>query len=282
LEYLVEDYNLLSAGELEYCLAHRGRFPDRSMVLMFDGGYGELLNTIQPVLDRLCAPAVAFIPTAGMVERRLRWYDELENLLIAAGASGDCELPLEDGVLTVSLHSNSERFTAYGRLLSLLSQKSPVEQYEILDQLTAALTVHDGESDNHSSLQAHQVSQLGQSGSLCIGGSTHHHADPDTLIPRQQWLEIGKNKEILEEVLRAPIRYFACPFWALHGPSAASVEMLWKLGFTHGFYNTPESMVVYTKSDHVTIPRVRAPDGAALCLHRQLARAQWACVQSKV
>jgi peptidoglycan/xylan/chitin deacetylase (PgdA/CDA1 family) len=267
MEYLAEDYNVLSADELEYRLTRGKSFLPRSVILMFDGGYADLLCTVKGVLDRLSLPATAFVPTAGLLEKGLRWYDELEDLLIAERGSGECELIVDDEVLNVSAHTHYERFVAYNRLISLLSRKSPAEQREILSQLAGALNPCEGEADNHPVLDAQQLRQLGPIRLAC---STHHHVDPDTLSPQEQMLEIGKDKEILEEITGRQINHFSWPFWAIHGPFPTSADVLWELGFSVGFRNMPGSAVVCTKSDQFVLPRVRVCDTSPVGLHRQL------------
>jgi len=270
MEYLAENYNVLSVDELEYRLTRGKRFPPRSVVLMFDGGYADLLRTVQDVLERLSLPAMAFVPTINLLEGAPRWYDALEDLLIAHQASGECELVVDNEALSLSLYNPYERFAAYVRIISLLSRRSPAEQREVIDQITDALSPCEGEADSHAALDAQQLQQLGEAGCICIGGSTHHHVDPDTLAPHEQLLEIGKNKEILEEILDKQVERFSCPFWAVHDPFTASVDLLWELGFTLGFCNTPGSMTVYTRSAQFTLPRVCASDRSALALHQRL------------
>jgi len=282
MEYLAENYNVLSVDELEYLLTRGRAFPWRSVVLMFDGGYTDLLYTVQDVLDRLSLPATAFVPTAHLLERKPRWYDELEDLLIAHRPSGELELVVDDEVLCLSLHDHHKRFAAYDRLVSLLSRRSPAQQQEILDQITEVLIPCEGEADNHAGLTAQDIKRLDEHGCICIEGSTHHHVDPDTLSPWEQSLEIGQNKEILEEIIGRRIVSFSCPFWATHDPPAASVDLLWKLGFTSGFYNNPGSMTVCTKSARVTLPRIGACDRSALALHQRLAVAGLPSARSRV
>ena len=282
MEYLAENYNVLSADGLAHRLTRGKAFPRRSVVLMFDGGYTDLLYTVQGVLDRLSLPAMAFVPTAHLLERRPRWYDELEDLLITHRTSGECGLVIDDEVLRLSLHNRYERFAAYDRLVSLLSRRTPVQQQEILDQIAEALPSCEGETDNHAALGAQDLKRLDEGGCVCVEGSTHHHVDPDTLNPWEQSLEIGKNKEILEEVLGRRITSFSCPFWAAHDPSAASVDVLWKLGFSLGFYSNPGSMTLYTRSTQVTLPRVRVCDRSALALHQQVAVAGRPSIRSGV
>lgn len=282
MEYLAENYHVLSADELEYCLTRGKTFPRRSVVLMFDGGYADLLYTVQEVLDRLSLPAMAFVPTASVLEGKPRWYDELEDLLIANPASGECELVIDDEVVNLPLHSHYDRFVAYSRLVSLLSRRSPAQQQEVLDQITEASRPWEGEADSHAALDARQLNRLEEGGRVRIGGSTHHHVDPDTLTPQEQSLEIGENKEILEEILGRRITHFSCPFWAVREPYTTSVDLLWELGFTLGFCNTPGFMSVYTKSAQFTFPRVCTCDRSALTLHQRLAVAGWASVRSGV
>jgi hypothetical protein len=223
---------------------------------------------------------MAFVPSVNLLERAPRWYDALEDLLIAHQASGECELVVDDEVLSLSLYSPYERFAAYIRIISLLSRKSPSEQREVMDQITDALSSCEGETDSHAALDAQQLRRLGEAGCVCIGGATHHHVDPDTLAPHEQLLEIGKNKEILEEILGKRIERFSCPFWAVHGSSLASADVLWELGFTLGFSNNRGSTTIYTKSDQFTLPRVSACDKSPLGLHQGLVAAGWPAMRS--
>ncbi|MDI6451847.1 polysaccharide deacetylase family protein, partial [Anaerobaca lacustris] len=248
MEYLAENCNVLSAEGLAYRLTRGEPFPRRSVVLMFDGGYADLLYTAQDVLRRLSLPAVAFVPTAHLLERRPRWYDELEDLLIAHRVTGQCELIVDHDVLRLSLHSSRDRFAAYTRLVSLLSRKSPLHQQDVLQQITRALSPDEGEADSHAVLDAQQLKRMDEGGDMCIGSSTHHHVDPDTLPPWERLQEIARNKEVLEEILGRSIPFFSCPFWAIHDPPFESMALLWKLGFSFAFCNTPGSMTLYTKS----------------------------------
>lgn len=282
MEYLAENYNVLSADDLVYRLTKGAPFPRRSVILMFDGGYADLLYTVQGVLDRLSLSALAFVPTATVLKKGLRWYDTLENLLLPDGVCGECELVIDDEVLSLSLYDRYERFVAYTQLVSLLSRKSPAQQRAILNQIEQALPPCEGEVDGHTSLDAQELKHLDEEGNIRLGSSTHHHVDPDTLTPWERSLEIGKNKEVLEEVLGRRITFFSNPFWAIHDPSAGSMDLLWKLGFTFAYYNTSRSMTLCTKSARLTLPRITVGDVSALALHQQLALAGWPSTRSEV
>ena len=97
VEYLAEHFHILSVDEMAAHLMDKEPFRGPSVVLTFDGGYAELLYTVQGILKQFGACATAFIPSVGMLDRGPMWYDQLEDLLVAGQACGELELFI-DGV----------------------------------------------------------------------------------------------------------------------------------------------------------------------------------------
>ncbi len=177
MEYLAENYRVLSPEYLEYCLVRGRPFPNRSVALMFDGGYAELLYTVDEVLAQFDLSAIAFVPSSHLLEKRSRWYDELEELLIA-GSSGDlADLVIDGNPVELCLRTQYDRLEAYGYLLQRLATMSPPQQREVLDQLIRAIGQTGGQFDDHRMLDAEELQRLESSGRIRIAGTTHHHVD---------------------------------------------------------------------------------------------------------
>lgn len=272
MEYLAENYRVLSPEYLEYCLVRGRPFPNRSVALMFDGGYAELLYTVDEVLAQFDLSAIAFVPSSHLLEKRSRWYDELEELLIA-GSSGDlADLVIDGNPVELCLRTQYDRLEAYGYLLQRLATMSPPQQREVLDQLIRAIGQTGGQFDDHRMLDAEELQRLESSGRIRIAGTTHHHVDPYCLSVEVQRSELQQNKAILEEVLHHPIRWFSSPFWSIQDDVTAPVDCLGPMGFAAVFSSSSGTMVAWTKAGRRALPKATPCDRDLLRFHQMVSR----------
>ena len=270
IEYLAENYHVISSEEMEYHLVHKRPFPERSIVLTFDGGYADLLYTVHEVLKRFELSATAFVPTASIIERKPHWYDELEDLLIANQSPGELEVVIDGELYFYPLRNQHERLIAYDWLSSLLSEASPPEQREILDQIVETLGYGDGECDSHNTLTAQEVRYLEEEGLFRVGATTHDHVSLNALTETEKAVQIRKNKEILEEITGHPITCFCPPRWSVASPADTDINLFRELGFDFVLSNCPGGVSVWTRSGRQQFPRIAVTDGHLFRFHKSL------------
>jgi peptidoglycan/xylan/chitin deacetylase (PgdA/CDA1 family) len=271
MEYLAESCNVLSFDAMANCLTRGRPFPPRSVVVTFDGGYAELLYTVQEVPERLNLCATAFVPSSMLVDGRPIWYDELEDLLIANDASAECEITIDNRPIRVSTRNQYERLASYDQLVSSLSHRPSRQQHQILDELRQCIEYEGSEADSHRRLRIHELKRLDERGCISIGGSTHHHVSPEGLTRGQQLAQVSENRDVLEEILGHEIEHFSYPFWSVLSPPTAAGEPLESFGYRTICCNNPGVVTIWTESGRYELPRVLASDRSLFRFHQRLA-----------
>lgn len=67
----------ITATALIGAVVHGLRLPERPVLITFDDGYRNVATMAAPILDRLGIPALFFVCSASVAERRLLWYDAM-------------------------------------------------------------------------------------------------------------------------------------------------------------------------------------------------------------
>jgi peptidoglycan/xylan/chitin deacetylase (PgdA/CDA1 family) len=272
IQYLSEHFDVLSVDELAAHLITRQPFRKASVVLTFDGGYAELLYTVQDVLRQFGVCATAFVPSAGMIGREPMWYDELEDLFVANETSSELDLFVNGTPLRWPVRTRRERFAAYKQLFALLAPRSHADQVDILVQLRQQLQYSGQEFDCHRTLDAQEVSRLDRENIIAIGGHTHHGVSLASMPGDADVAEIAKNRETLEEVLGHPIRHFAYPSWCTDRPKPSHIETVRQQGFGLAFCNSPAAVGARAGQDLFQVPRVRVGDRNLYAFHQLLSQ----------
>ena len=83
IEYLAQNFNVVSIDEMKHHLETSRPFRDKSVVVTFDGGYTDVLYTAKEVLERYKVFATVFASSADIIKGGQFWWKELEDFLIA-------------------------------------------------------------------------------------------------------------------------------------------------------------------------------------------------------
>ncbi len=232
MEYLANNFNVISIDEMKYHLERKTAFREKTIVVTFDGGYIDVLYTAKEVLERYEVPATVFATSANITTETQLWPNELENYLIANNFQGRLDVEIDDQLYRWPLMNQNDRFRAYDDLYSILSNKKPSEQKEIIGQINRSLDLRAKELDNHRTMNAHELKKLEEGGLITIGGHTHNYVKLASLPKWQQIEEVSKNKDVLEEVLGDRIEYFSYPFGNDNGHNTDTVNVLKDIGFS--------------------------------------------------
>jgi len=270
MEYLAANCNVISMDDVKWHLHTATPFKDHSVVVTFDGGYADVLYTARDVLWRFDIPATVFVPTAGLIEKTHFWWDALEDAVIAGGLRDRLEIDLDGQRRCWPLLSQGDRFRAFDDLYEILSGKTPPEQREIVAEIAAGREEVGRERDNHAMLGIQELKTLGDDGLITIGGYTHNVTMLSMLAEPEQMAEVGRNKQILEEILGRRIEYFAYPFGDEEWVTGSTVGVLKQLGFALSCRLCPDAIHATGSLDLFGLPRLMVGDWNPFTFYRRL------------
>ena len=257
MEYLANDFNVISMDEMKQHLETATPFREKTVVVTFDGGYADVLYTAKEVLERCEVSATVFAASANIIKGRQFWPNELENFLIANHFQGQLEVEIDDQLYNWPLMNQHDRFRAYDDLYSILSNKTLSEQEAIVEQINRSLDLQAEELDNHRLMGAQELKMLEEGGLITIGGHTHNYVKLSLLPKWEQVEEISKNKDVLEEVLGHCIEYFSYPFGNDDSHTAETINILKDFGFSLACGNCYGTVNLAEEKNYYDLPRVK-------------------------
>jgi peptidoglycan/xylan/chitin deacetylase (PgdA/CDA1 family) len=272
IEYLSKNFNVISINDMTQHLEKLTPFEDRSVVVTFDIGYTDVLYTAKEILEKSGVCATVFAASASMIKRKQFWWDDLEDFLIASLSLNRLEMEIGNQLYCWPLITQYHRFQAYNELYSILCDKPPAEQSEIVEQFAINPDSQAGESDNHRIMNAQEIKKLGESDLIVVGGHTHNCANLSLLGKCEQIEEISKNKEILEEILGRPVEYFSYPFVNNNIYPDETINLLKNLGFALACGNSYGTVSINGQINRYNLPRVRVENWNAFSFHKFLTR----------
>lgn len=78
IRYVQKNYHLLSIIDLIRAIESRDPLPPQSLMITFDDGYHDFLDTAWPILERYQIPSLLFLATGFLSsENQLYWWDQL-------------------------------------------------------------------------------------------------------------------------------------------------------------------------------------------------------------
>jgi peptidoglycan/xylan/chitin deacetylase (PgdA/CDA1 family) len=272
IEYLKQNFNVVSIDEMKHHLETSRPFRERTVVLTFDGGYSDVLYTAKEVLQRFEVFATVFASSANIIEGGHFWWKELEDFLIANHFEGHLELEIDCQLRKWPLVTQFDRFRAFEDLYSILSDKTPSEQRAIVEQIAGSLDLQAEELDSHRTMSAQELRKLDEGGLVTIGGHTHSHVKLSSLPKWRQIEEILRNKDILEEVLGHNIGYFSYPFGNENSYTKATISILEDIGYNLACGNSYGTVSIAGRTSRYELPRVKVGNWNTFTFYRFLKR----------
>jgi peptidoglycan/xylan/chitin deacetylase (PgdA/CDA1 family) len=270
MEYLAANFDVISMRELRRHLETATPWPDRTVAVTFDGGYSDVLYTAKDVLERFEVPATVFVPSVNLIERTRFWWDILEDLLIAGDPHGHLVIETEGESYCWPLASQQDRFRAFDDLYGILSDKTPLDQREIIAHIVQSLDGPGEELDSHATLSVQELKTLEEGGLITVGGHTHHCVKLSLLSEPEQRNEIEYNKQILEEVLGHGVECFAYPFGDESSYTTETCRILGDSGFRLSCRVSSDTVSVTAANSPYELPRLKIGDWNPFTFHRYL------------
>lgn len=186
------------------------KLPSNPLAITFDDGYLDCYTRALPILKRHDCPAISFVSTSFVGERRTFWWDRLAYVLKHAQRerlSLEYPFPFE-------LELKGDRSNAIELVLGLVKNQ-PLDVARLLDELGDAAGVPwtremDRDVANRLIMTWDHVRALRRAG-MGVQSHTRTHRVLQTLRPDELEDELGGSRSDLERALGESIRAVAYP-----------------------------------------------------------------------
>ena len=228
LKWLTENAEILSEDDLLCAYRHSMPLPPRSVVITFDDGYRDCYTEALPAIREFGAPAMFFIPTEAIEDRKVGWWD-----LIAYGVKNTKrpEITVRGEHFAVADRGALTR-VFIDRMTTLNSRETD----SLVSDLYQACEVEPPSRQRCSDelMSWDEIREAASTG-VDIGSHTHSHRVLSTLNPTAQKLELSLSKKILEERLGAPVHSIAYPVGGYEHFNVETMELAKSCGYQLGF-----------------------------------------------
>lgn len=206
LKNIIKNYDVISERDL-LDISIDGRIPKRCAVITFDDGYIDNYTLAFPILKSLKLPAFFFIPTDAIENRVLGWWDIISYLIKKSKKKdlvvGEKKIPLENEKqkkYAVAYFIDKMKTTPYEKNKNLLETLS----------YTCGVDIPSTEKQSRQLMTWEQLNEVTEH-NITVGSHTHTHRVLSTLNEREQFYELKKSKEILEQRLKRTINSMSYP-----------------------------------------------------------------------
>lgn len=181
----------------------RGNLPPRAACITFDDGYADNAEVALPILQKLGIPATFFVAT-GFLNGGRMWNDSVIEMV--RRVSGLLDLRSID-LGSFEVATTPQRQQAISTLIGMLKYLPLDERSMQIERMGDRLQL---ELPANLMMTSAQVAQLHNAG-MEIGGHTVSHPILARLSSSNALREIADGKESLEDIIQAPVRFFAYP-----------------------------------------------------------------------
>ena len=205
------------------------KMQNRSIAITFDDGYRRTFDLVGPYLTTERIPATFFTTTSHLENGQLLWFVYFNALCFEKAYP---EIRIDGSIFPLS--DEKSCFEAW-RILTNLARASG-SAIEFARKYANEYPLPESINQKYLGLTEEQISQIGKSNHLSLGGHTVSHPYLDQLSYSQQLVEIQNNKITLEEISRKGIRMFAYTGGIYNRDT---MEVVQKAGFKSAFTINP-------------------------------------------
>lgn len=270
---------------------HTGKLRHRSVVVTFDDGYTDNLETALPLLDAAGVPATFFLTSGTLGQQHEFWWDELDRLLLTPGdLPGQFATTIAGNIrhweLAAAAHYSADdaqrtrnwrawepapgpRQEMFYELWAALIGLPAAERQRIIGELQDWAGAGTAPRPNYLTIQPEQVSQFANTPRIEVGAHTVSHAMLASLSRTEQQHEICASKATLETLTGKPITSFAYPFGGPNHLTAETVDLVREAGFARACINI--SKLTTHRTQPFQLPRLQVHDWDGPTFERELA-----------
>jgi peptidoglycan/xylan/chitin deacetylase (PgdA/CDA1 family) len=207
MDYVAENYRVLSGAELADCIERQRKLPPHSAVITFDDGYYDNYSNAYPVLKARKLSAIIFLAT-GYIGKARPFYWDLLSYCFSHTRLGRVELPYlgVQHIDTVTLNR-----LVLGRWIAFLKSLPEDEKQLLTEQTPRLLDVHVPElSFQGIMMDRLHIKEMSSCG-IEFGGHTVNHPILTRIPFTRANSEIEGSKQMVEEITGQPALSFAYP-----------------------------------------------------------------------
>ncbi|MEO6823758.1 MAG: polysaccharide deacetylase family protein [Nitrosospira sp.] len=182
----------------------QGKLPPRAACITFDDGYADNAEVALPILQKYGVSATFFVSTSFLNGGRM-WNDTLIELI--RRAPGDMLDLSKMGLGRFEIGTIQQRRQAIHDVLGELKYLPLESRRSRIEAMCAIIPVI---PSSNLMMTSNQVRALHNAG-MEIGGHTVNHPILARMENSAARMEIADGKEMLEDIIRAPVRLFAYP-----------------------------------------------------------------------
>jgi peptidoglycan/xylan/chitin deacetylase (PgdA/CDA1 family) len=252
--WLKEVASVLSEEDLLRIVRDQKPLPRRSALITFDDGYKDNYELAVPILKKLAVPAIFFIPTQIVNERKLGWWDIISYLVKRTNRSyikfNGCEF---------SFNNDSERFSAIGKILKIMKTSKYETTKDLVEKLAESCRVEMPSQTMQSDqlMTWDEIKDSSRNG-IAIGSHTVSHRVLAMIDPAEQKIELEESKAALEDHLGHPIHSLSYPVGGYSSFTHETKSLAMAAGYTIAFsFNTGYNH--HRISDPFNVKRIAPP-----------------------
>jgi len=271
MEQLAACFRIMSLGEAIGGLRN-GTLPPRAACVTFDDGYADNAEIALPILKKHGIPATFFVATGFLDGGRMFNDTVIELIRGAAGSTVDLG---SLGLGRFSIGTIPERRQTIHQLLGRLKYLPSESRQSTVEAMSALIPVI---LPDNLMMTSEQVRVMHNAG-MEIGGHTASHPILAQMENSAACADIATGKEMLEGIIRAPVRFFAYP----NGKPGRDylpdhVRMVRKLGFDAAVSTAPGA--ARKGSDMYQLPRFTPWDRGAVRFTLRMAQNMFRTVET--
>jgi peptidoglycan/xylan/chitin deacetylase (PgdA/CDA1 family) len=215
----------------------RENFPRRGVVITFDDGYLDNLESALPILREAGLPATIYVATGYVGTDREFWWDDLERLTLGAAKLSkilrlhingrirewDVESAFDSGRewnVLASGHRNS-RQRLFCDLHAALRPLAQPLQDDVLQQLRRLSRTPSAARPSYRCMSMSELETLAAEPLITLGAHSISHCDLDFRTRAEQQAEIAGSKHQLEKSIGRLVEHFSYPYGSFNDESLA-------------------------------------------------------------
>ena len=238
IELLAQSFELVSRDELVAAVAGESELPERACVLTFDDGLRCQLELALPVLERLGAPAIFFVPGLPLAEGRVLEVHKLHALRERV-ADDELRARLPDDLPEVSQQDAQAHYRydtpEAAELKFLLNIRLPADlRRKLVDELFAAEFPDEGAFADRLYMDTRQVAELERE-HRAVGAHSYAHQPLATLSNGELEKDVKRVTQLLDEITGTKPLAFSYPYGTPETVDARAAQAVGEAGYRVAF-----------------------------------------------